>query len=663
MVSRRLLCGAVVLAMSGCIQATDYIDCGDGGCAELDAAPAAPDAVSMLDGSRQEMEFGRPMSDGAAVPLDATMTQADAADGAAADAVVDAALQPVLDAVVVDAAVMDAAVDAAVDAGPEPHEPGLSPMHCGIGRSHACVIRETQIAQRGRVDVIEVPMGLRELKFGESDVALWHDYAVIGSKGPGGPMGYGYAHVFPIAPDGRPGPGIQLQPDDVGGMGLKEFGASVAGYGDEIWVGAPKASGKGRVYRWVREADGQWGYAGALSPPGNAGKDFGKDIALWGDLALVGAPGEASPEEKSGRVFLYRRGPDGEWTPLAIRSPGERRTKDKFGESVALGPRWAAIGARDVEGQDGNDNKGAAYVFEHSAELEFNLDRVWNPHDDESRDFGRSLALSYGRLVVGGDQGALYVYELDNLRAGCAGILKDPNPEQSEDFSGVVAIEGGTVVTSDIGDGGRLLKYGRISSAQRWTHSTEILQHEINPEVPMVDGSNRFGEQIALFGGRLLVVGRAPMMRRYAYLFDYSGPICNADGACQCRPGRQGVGASCIDHDALLVTGLRLRDRDAPEGERILCDLGRHQIIDEDALDAGELEILASTTDSVGSLWFDWMGQEPGFTEENQRPFVYPSSRDRWTPSDRANEVLTLTPRGPGAMGNEAVRVPLVVRD
>ncbi|MFW6083863.1 MAG: choice-of-anchor B family protein [Gemmatimonadota bacterium] len=121
------------------------------------------------------------------------------------------------------------------------------------------------------------------------------------------------------------------------------FGRAIASVGDEVWVGAPGASGaEGRAYRFVPDGDGGWRSSEAVDAATLAGMDgdderpswpfaFGFSIAASGERIVVGMPFGDFGE---GRVVAVER--DGEDWRGAQTLMGEIH---RLGEDLASGDR------------------------------------------------------------------------------------------------------------------------------------------------------------------------------------------------------------------------------------------------------------------------------------------------------------------------------------
>ncbi|MCP3919886.1 MAG: hypothetical protein GY711_30520 [bacterium] len=195
------------------------------------------------------------------------------------------------------------------------------------------------------------------------------------------------------------------------------FGYSVAIDGDDVIVGAldadtPGASDSGAAYAFRYDSGtGVWSEVQKLVPALSATDDFmGKDVAVFGGLALVGAPGAGD----RGAAYAFRRDPStGAWNAetfaLPVPEPHQR-----YGWGVDLGPGLAAVGAPSFA-------SSAAYVFRQSGpswQQEFRATAGF--------DMGRHVAIASDRLVVDADETA-YLYDFDPV-AGTWGSARPLTP-------------------------------------------------------------------------------------------------------------------------------------------------------------------------------------------------------------------------------------------
>jgi len=231
-----------------------------------------------------------------------------------------------------------------------------------------------------------------------------------------------------------------------GAQPYDDFGRAVALAGDVAAVGAPLAAGGlGRVHVFERTPGG-WIEVAALPPPLGSGGHLGQSLALSGSVLLAGAPA-------AGAVAVYERGPSG-WTLTDVIAPADDDGAESFGASLAFDGARAVIGAPDDEG---------AFVFEpglggwqQTATLEA---------DDEyiETEFGTSVALSGDVLAVGAEGeeeeeslgGAVYVFRFDGTW-GLEATVPAPSGQAGTRFGASVALDGAVLAVGSPGDQGGL---------------------------------------------------------------------------------------------------------------------------------------------------------------------------------------------------------------
>ena len=179
-------------------------------------------------------------------------------------------------------------------------------------------------------------------RFGSS-VALRAGRALIGAATH--QQGVGTAFVYTFDEDsGEWEPGPTLKPFDGGTPGT-QFGASVYYGEDEVWFGAPGASGfEGRIYAMTQDATGEWTNATKMSGRElNGGDQFGGTFAVSVDVAVVGVVGD---DYGLGTATIFERTDDG-WSEAA----------NVFSEPVSL---------EAVTGDQVDCSEGTATLFDCS---------------------------------------------------------------------------------------------------------------------------------------------------------------------------------------------------------------------------------------------------------------------------------------------------------
>jgi hypothetical protein len=150
------------------------------------------------------------------------------------------------------------------------------------------------------------------------------------------------------------------------GAEADQFGVSVSVSGDTALIGANlddddvHGSDAGGAYVFVRSGTSWTQQAKLTAPDGAGGDNFGDNVALQGDTALLGVPFDSDLGAQSGSAYVFVRSGTS-WTQQAKLLAGDGASADLFGVAVALSGNTALIGALGRD--DLGSSSGAAYVF------------------------------------------------------------------------------------------------------------------------------------------------------------------------------------------------------------------------------------------------------------------------------------------------------------
>jgi hypothetical protein len=294
-----------------------------------------------------------------------------------------------------------------------------------------------------------------------------------------------------------------------------EFGRSMALDGDTLVVGAPNessaasgvngdqgddsmfASGAAYVFRRVGGSWSQEAYLKASNP--DAGDRFGWFVNVVDDLAVVGAPHEASaaigingdqrnndaPDSGAAYAFCRTRGG---WVQEAYIKATNTHPGSGLGWNMALSDKLLALGAPGESGGSTGVNgdqreldapqSGAVYVLQHCGNSWSHVDYIKASNTYPVSGFGWTVALSGRTLVVGapgewssshgvggaqGDfsapfSGAVYVFRGGAGAWEQEAFIKASNAESFDQFGGKVVVSNNrltvTAVGEDSGSGG-----------------------------------------------------------------------------------------------------------------------------------------------------------------------------------------------------------------
>jgi hypothetical protein len=206
----------------------------------------------------------------------------------------------------------------------------------------------------------------------------------------------GVAYVYDVG-SGTPTVPIATLNNPTPGAG-DHFGTSVSISGTRVLVGTPEDEGVGKAYLYdIGSATPTMPVATLNNPTPAANDWFGYSVAISGTRVAVAAPNDSF---QSGSVYVFDVGSVTPTTPVATLSNPTPADLDNFGKSVALS------GTRVVVGSDGDDigatNAGSAYVYDMgSATPTIPIATLNNPGPAVDDSFGYSVAISGTRVVVG----------------------------------------------------------------------------------------------------------------------------------------------------------------------------------------------------------------------------------------------------------------------
>lgn len=236
-----------------------------------------------------------------------------------------------------------------------------------------------------------------------------------------------------------------------------------------------------------------------IDPPDpDQNDDFGASMLLQDGMLFVADPRDSisQPEGGSVRVYDIETG-----SLLHVLTPPDLQPGDNFGGGIAL------AGNRVVIGSPGNDNNGTQAGAAHYIDLSTGrfLHRLSPPGLGPSSRFGASIALADGLIAVGSTE-SVYLFDWDT----CQLITKLTPPDGSnESFGSPIAIDQGLLAVGARTENGH----------QGAVHLYELENLEYLRRFS-VDGTIRFGEVLDLRDGLLAVGNSLHEGVGAAFLFD-----------------------------------------------------------------------------------------------------------------------------------------------
>jgi hypothetical protein len=390
-------------------------------------------------------------------------------------------------------------------------------------------LQVTELAGAG--ETIARPLGLSASDGVGESVSIDGDRAVVSAYK--SDAGRGELRVYTRA-GGQWRESAQLSASDAIGndnLGFGEHGVALSGNTviAGAWQADPSASGSGAAYVFVEDGTGSWSEQAKLGPSATGSNaNFGRSVALEGDVAVVGAPRQSS----DGRAYVFER-TGTSWTEVAELSPSSVSSAAQFGFSVAIsGDRIAVSANRD---NTGGTNAGSVFVYEKVGSVWVEQAKIVAADGAGADFFGESVSLSGTTLVAGAPReddtaanaGAAYVYEYDGTQWVQAAKLLAGDGGRIDQFGVSTSIDGDVIAVGahlhdaavggvSVGNAGATYVYGRSGGV--WV--------ELDPAKLVASdaaSNDRYGRSVGV-DGMTVVSGANEAGSAYFYEIDTSTP-------------------------------------------------------------------------------------------------------------------------------------------
>jgi len=184
---------------------------------------------------------------------------------------------------------------------------------------------------------------------------------------------------------------------------------------------------------------------------GAASDEFGTSIAISGDTAVFGAPGD---DAGIGSAYVFRYDEVEGWVEEQTLTATGGAAGDRFGNSVGISGDTIVVGAEMDDDDDNGAQAGAAYVFRFNGETWAQEARLTASDGAADDNFGHVVGVSGNSIVVGAyladldsviDAGAAYAFQRSGTIWSPKGKLIEPDARASNQFGSSVAISGDTI--------------------------------------------------------------------------------------------------------------------------------------------------------------------------------------------------------------------------
>ncbi len=256
----------------------------------------------------------------------------------------------------------------------------------------------------------------------------------------------GQAYVFGF--DGGWSELVKIPSPDPGNN--HQFGTAVGISGSTAVVGAPfdsvLALNAGRAYVFRPDQFNNWTQdAGSPLTPSIFAftAEFGRSIAIDGNVIVVGAPGTS---QDTGAVYVFRY--DGQsWAEEQMLSASDGEEDDLFGWSVAVDGSVLVVGARADD--DGGVNAGAVYVFRHDGSTWNQEAKLLGCEAGNGFRLGESVSINADLVVAGAPMvggGRAQAYRYFGAHWAHVAQLEGTEPDDFDFFGDSVGVSGGLAV-------------------------------------------------------------------------------------------------------------------------------------------------------------------------------------------------------------------------
>jgi hypothetical protein len=280
------------------------------------------------------------------------------------------------------------------------------------------------------------------------------------------------------------------------------LGSAVAVCGNTALVGAP---GNDAVYVYTRSG-GSWSQVQKLEPGDAVEGGFGYSIALTADTAVIGAPWQMrAAKTYAGGAYVFKL-TGGSWTQEGVLTVADA-AYDQFGTSVALSGDTAVIGASH-NSFSGVSIPGTAYVFTRTGTSWSQQQALVATGLAPGDLFGCAVAVDGDTALVGASghsagRGEAVAFTRSGQTWSQGSTLSAADGAGDDNLGAALALSGGTALVGAPfhavgGPDRRGAAYAFVQSAGSWSPQQELTASD-------GAGGDVFGIAVALSGDAALV--------------------------------------------------------------------------------------------------------------------------------------------------------------
>lgn len=291
-----------------------------------------------------------------------------------------------------------------------------------------------------------------------------------------------------------------------------EFGNEVAIQGNIAVIGAqgdsPLGFGTGAAYVYEKTNSGWQQQQKLTAGDSAAAQFFGSSVAIDGNRIVIGAWGDQNAGGFSGAAYVFVRS-GGTWVEEQKLIGSESSPGDGFGKSVAIEGDTIVCGAFG-NSDSGQSEVGSVYVFRRTIFGWLQQQELTASDAASSMRFGLSVDISNNTIVAGGDgnselgffAGAAYVFTFDGSHWIEQQKLHAQDAAAGAEFGYHVAISGDTIVVGAPQDSVGTLMMGAAYVFSRKVNGWSQDRKLVGKDTNAFDG---FGLRVAVDADTIVV--------------------------------------------------------------------------------------------------------------------------------------------------------------
>ena len=219
------------------------------------------------------------------------------------------------------------------------------------------------------------------------------------------------------------------------------------------YANLPGSEDQGKAYIYTYDNNAMALQATLTASDGQALDFFGSSVAIDGDYAAVGAPGnDILGINSMGRVYIYNRS-GSTWPQYQVLTPSDGAADDRYGTSISMWGEYLAISA-PYKTYNGYFKSGKVYVYRKNANSWSLIQQINSPAPVNGEYFGIKVSIKDNVLLVGASFysggpsdsiGSVYIYNITNNTVTYEDVIQASDGAISDAFGASVAYLDGVI--------------------------------------------------------------------------------------------------------------------------------------------------------------------------------------------------------------------------